>query len=213
MEWRTLLFPLNVTFVSWGVCHTQCCSQKSQVIVETCAPILMRAITQMSSTKISASFTLPINSMVAFGLGDGGLGTMLVGWGLAPALVQVLCLVQVLEGGSAVSPLQRVKRSCISGARALMLHMPPNLGNYSIGSGFGHSSPGLSLIILGCITVSAVALPLGSLAACTGTFDCSFSDPDWISVVMGLFGALWTPLTATISCCGISTHFDQGSWV
>ena len=37
--------------------------------------------------KISASLTLPINSMAAFGLGGGELGVMLVGLGLALVLV------------------------------------------------------------------------------------------------------------------------------
>ena len=70
-------------------------------MVETCAHILMTAVTQMSPTKISAPFTLPINSMAAFGLVGGELGIVLVGWGLALALVKVLCLTWVLGEGFA----------------------------------------------------------------------------------------------------------------
>ena len=51
-----------------GCMSYPCLSQKSQVMVETCASVSMRAVTQMSPTKTSASFTLPISSMVASGL-------------------------------------------------------------------------------------------------------------------------------------------------
>ena len=104
-----------------------CCLQNSQVMVEACAPILMRAVTQMSAAKMSASFNLPISCISAFRLGDGGLGTMLVGWGLVLALAQVPCLAWVLgEFLLCLSPLG-VQRSCVLDARALMLHKPQAL--------------------------------------------------------------------------------------
>ena len=50
-----------------GCISYPCSSQKSHVMVETCALVSMRAFTQMSSTKISASFTIPAKSTAASG--------------------------------------------------------------------------------------------------------------------------------------------------
>ena len=58
----------------------------------------------MSPTKMSASFTFLVTSMVAFRLRDGGLGTILAGWGLVQALAQVQYSTQMLGGFQCVPP-------------------------------------------------------------------------------------------------------------
>ena len=60
-----LCVPSKCSICFTGCISYLCSSQKSWVMVETCAPVSMRAVTQMSPTKISASFTLPIKSTVA----------------------------------------------------------------------------------------------------------------------------------------------------
>ena len=168
-----------------NICFTACmlypcCSQNSQVMVETWAPISMRAITQMSPTKISASFTLPINSMVTFGLRGGGLGVMLVGWGLALALAQVPLQPRCWMRFHCVSPSGSL-RSGISGARELMSHMPPTLEIAALDLVLVASHwPEFDYFV--CSTVLAVTLPLRSLAAGTG----ALTVPS-----LTLIGSLW----------------------
>ena len=62
-----------------------------------------------------------------------------IGWGPAPALVQALCLAQILGEGSAVSPpslsLKASHFECLDTHDAYA----PAIGNYSTETGFDHS--------------------------------------------------------------------------
>ena len=104
-----------------------CCSQKSLVIVETCAPMSVRTVTWMLHWwKYWPDWLHLLTLWQHFRLEGGGSGMMSIGWGSVPTLAQVLCLDWMLEGRSCcVSLLWEFKGLQFVSAQALITHMPP----------------------------------------------------------------------------------------
>ena len=66
--------------------------------------------------------------------------------------------------------------------------------------------------LLLAVSLFQLPLPLGPWAIVTGILIVISLTPVG-SLLWGVFNAFWAPLTTAINCCGISTHFTQGSWV
>ena len=183
--------------------------QKSLVIVETCAPVSVRAVTQMLPLRMSASVTLPINSTAAFGLEDGFWRDIY--W---------LGLSACVGTGSVFGPGAGGMSCCISPSGSLkVLHFEhsgthyahaPTLDNGNIEYDFYCSPSSLGLVTSGYAMIVTTALSLGTWTIDTGILTIPPLTPVE-PLSLGLFGMFWAPLMAAISCCCISTHFDQGT--
>ena len=90
-----------------------------------------------------------------------------------------------------------------------MPHVSPTLATITLDLALV-TSPHLSLVISGHMSISDVALSLGSLA--TGASTLTASQTLTGPLPWG-FWLLWAPLTGTISCYCILTHLNQGSWI
>ena len=131
-------FPSKHSICYTGCISYPCSSQKCWKMVETCAPVSIRAVTQMSPTKISASLAFSINLTVASGLWYWGPVTNFIGCGVALALVQVSHSVWVLGDVMLLLPILELKALHVW-CWSIHVTYAPNPGSYSIGFGFDHS--------------------------------------------------------------------------
>ena len=184
-------------------------------MVETCALVLMRAVTKMLPTKISACIDPPNQfycSIWVMILGTGNdfywLGVDICHW------LQVLHSVQVWGEVLPCIPSWMFKGLDVPGAGALM-SCAPSPGSYSIGFGFNQSPLAWFWLLLAALLFWLPLCLWGLWPLLLGLW-MLFLWP-WLDPCHGGFcSAFWAPLTAAIkesNCCCISNHLAQGSRV
>ena len=159
------------------------------------ALVSMKAVTQMSPTKILALSTLPMSPMVASGLQYWRLVTTPIDWGLVPVLAQVLHSVRSWGRFCCCSPSWHLKVLC-SGCWRSHVAYAPYPDSYSIWSGLNHSSV-VWLWLLQAVSLLHLMLCLLVPLAIAGGI---FIDISLTLVGSLLLGFLWYTFSPFDSC-------------